>query len=462
MTQKILLADDSVTIRKVVELTFADEDFTLVPVGDGAAALEAARGSRPDLVLSDVAMPGMSGYELCRRLKDDPELRGVPFVFLRGTFEAFDEQKARECGADGFIVKPFESQEMIRRVKEFIAAGTAAPAAAPRPPAPQAEAVAPPPAPAPVAIAAAAPAEPAMPRPVAPPVPTPPVAAPPPPGPEPTPAPEPEAVAPPPPLPPPPPPPPVPERLEAVAFEEVVAAEPVAAAPADLFPGEPPGAAPVIEEFEVPVAEAPPGPQAEESATAPAAAAPGAAAAGEVSAESEDLWSEVSLRDRPSAAAEGEPALEEDAFWGAGGPDVFEEGAGAEPATEDVFEEVSTARLETVTLESPVEEPPAAPEEPAATEEPPAAVAEQPQAAAEAPAEAAEAEAAPATVVDAAAIERVVAERLEGAVRAALAPLVGDLARRVVEEVVWEVVPELAEAMIRAEIERVRRETGAG
>ena len=86
--------------------------------------------TRPDIVISDVIMPGLNGYELCQRFKTDPDLQSVPFLFLKGTFESFDEEKARSCGADGFIVKPFESQEMIAKVKDLIGKAAAAPAAA--------------------------------------------------------------------------------------------------------------------------------------------------------------------------------------------------------------------------------------------------------------------------------------------------------------------------------------------
>ncbi len=120
MTHRILLADDSATIRKVVELTFSDEDFAIDSVGDGSQAFEHARAQRPDIIISDVAMPGLNGYELCKRVKSDPDLQSVPFLFLKGTFESFDEDQARSCGSDGFIVKPFESQEMIAKVKDLI------------------------------------------------------------------------------------------------------------------------------------------------------------------------------------------------------------------------------------------------------------------------------------------------------------------------------------------------------
>ncbi len=131
MAHKLLLADDSVTIQKVVELTFSEEDFTIVATGDGDPAYERIRSDRPDVILSDVNMPGMNGYDLCAKVKQDPALSGIPFLFLRGTFESFDEARASAVGADGFIVKPFESQELINRVKELVQAPR--PAAAPPP-----------------------------------------------------------------------------------------------------------------------------------------------------------------------------------------------------------------------------------------------------------------------------------------------------------------------------------------
>ncbi|MDB4285284.1 response regulator [bacterium] len=125
---KILLADDSVTIQKVVELTFSDEESRVITAGDGVTALERIRSDRPDIILSDVNMPGMNGYELCQQVKTDSDLGSIPFLFLKGTFESFDEDKARQCGADGFMVKPFESQELIRKVKELVEkSGAAAP-----------------------------------------------------------------------------------------------------------------------------------------------------------------------------------------------------------------------------------------------------------------------------------------------------------------------------------------------
>jgi CheY-like chemotaxis protein len=128
MSRTILLADDSVTIQKVVELTFLDEDFRVVSVGDGAEAIARLGELRPDLVIADVHMPGADGYEVAEAARR--ELPGAPVLLLVGTFEVFDAERAGRAGASGHLKKPFDSQEMLRRVKELFTAG-AAPAPAP-------------------------------------------------------------------------------------------------------------------------------------------------------------------------------------------------------------------------------------------------------------------------------------------------------------------------------------------
>jgi len=130
MPKTLLLADDSVTIQKVVGISFASEDITLVSVDNGTAAVAKAKEVRPDIVLADVVMPGMNGYEVCRQIKADPNLRHVPVLLLTGTFEAFDEVRAREVGSDGHITKPFEAQALVDLVNARLAA---APAQAPAP-----------------------------------------------------------------------------------------------------------------------------------------------------------------------------------------------------------------------------------------------------------------------------------------------------------------------------------------
>ena len=123
MSNKLLLADDSITIRKVVGIIFANEDYSLTVVDNGNAALEKAREIVPDIIMADVVMPGKTGYEVCEEIRRDPDLNHLPLLLLTGAFEPFDEDKARLSGADDFISKPFESQQLIEKVRTLIELG---------------------------------------------------------------------------------------------------------------------------------------------------------------------------------------------------------------------------------------------------------------------------------------------------------------------------------------------------
>lgn len=124
MPKTILLADDSSTIRKIVELTFAGTDIRVKSFDSGAAALEHLDSLEPDLILADVVMPGPSGYELCKRVKALGA--GIPVVLLSSTFEPFDADLAAECGADRHLLKPFESDTLTDTVRELLAPATPA------------------------------------------------------------------------------------------------------------------------------------------------------------------------------------------------------------------------------------------------------------------------------------------------------------------------------------------------
>jgi CheY-like chemotaxis protein len=130
VAHKLLLADDSVTIQKVIELTFADEDITVIAVGDGKQAMQQAVAERPDIVLADVGMPEHDGYEVAAFVKNTPDLAHIPVLLLTGAFEPIDEDRARAARCDGVLVKPFEPQMVINRVKDLIAGRRPAQAAA--------------------------------------------------------------------------------------------------------------------------------------------------------------------------------------------------------------------------------------------------------------------------------------------------------------------------------------------
>jgi CheY-like chemotaxis protein len=120
MATRLLLADDSITIQKVVSLTFAAEDVQIESVTDGNLAVERAKAGRPDIVLADVFMPGRNGYEVCAAIKSDPGLAGTPVVLLVGTFEPFDEGEASRVKCDAYLTKPFDTSELIRIVHDLV------------------------------------------------------------------------------------------------------------------------------------------------------------------------------------------------------------------------------------------------------------------------------------------------------------------------------------------------------
>ena len=120
MSHKLLLADDSITIQKVVELILADEDFEIKSVNNGEEALALVSSFKPDVILADIEMPKMNGYQLCERLKQNPSTNAIPVVLLTGAFEPIDEELAKQVKADDFIIKPFESQELISKINAVL------------------------------------------------------------------------------------------------------------------------------------------------------------------------------------------------------------------------------------------------------------------------------------------------------------------------------------------------------
>ena len=118
MPKTILLADDSSTIRKIVELTFNGTDIRVEAFESGAEALENLERINPDLILADVVMPEPTGYELCKRVKASDNV--VPVVLLSSTFEPYDSDLAAECGADRHLIKPFESGTLADTVRELL------------------------------------------------------------------------------------------------------------------------------------------------------------------------------------------------------------------------------------------------------------------------------------------------------------------------------------------------------
>lgn len=123
------MADDSITIQKVVELVLAEEGFEIKAVSNGEEALAAVESFQPDIVLADIEMPKLNGYQLAEQLKGNPRTQRIPVLLLAGAFEPVDEELVKKVGASGYIVKPFESQDLINEINEALAAAPAEEAA---------------------------------------------------------------------------------------------------------------------------------------------------------------------------------------------------------------------------------------------------------------------------------------------------------------------------------------------
>jgi len=149
----ILFADDSATMRAIVEKTFEAEPYDVVAVPSGEAALAKAREISPSVVIADAGMPGMSGYDVCSAVRSEAGLQGTPVIIMSGVSSPYDEARGREVGADEHVKKPFDTTKLIEKVGELVAAEPAK-AAAPPPPTPLKPVEPAPPAPAPQTVRA--------------------------------------------------------------------------------------------------------------------------------------------------------------------------------------------------------------------------------------------------------------------------------------------------------------------
>lgn len=120
-TRKILVADDNANIRKVVKMGFESLGYSVITADDGRVALEKIRAERPDLVILDVMMPEKSGYDVCSEMKADAELRSIPVVMLTAKNLEEDQYWGRELGADEYITKPYDPEQLEAAVEKIFA-----------------------------------------------------------------------------------------------------------------------------------------------------------------------------------------------------------------------------------------------------------------------------------------------------------------------------------------------------
>jgi CheY-like chemotaxis protein len=120
--QKLLIADDEAGIRALVRMTLEGDEFEILEAEDGAQALEMIRSQKPEMVLLDVMMPGMNGFDACAAIKSDPETRNITVVMLTARAMEQDRIDGQAAGADDYFTKPFSPVALLRKVDEvFIA-----------------------------------------------------------------------------------------------------------------------------------------------------------------------------------------------------------------------------------------------------------------------------------------------------------------------------------------------------
>ena len=123
MERVIVIADDEVHIRMLIEQSLedlADEGVTLLSVGNGQAALDIIRERRPQLAILDVMMPGMDGFDVCQQIKADDGMRGVYVIILTAKGQEFDRQRGEEVGADLYVTKPFDPDELLSTARRVL------------------------------------------------------------------------------------------------------------------------------------------------------------------------------------------------------------------------------------------------------------------------------------------------------------------------------------------------------
>ncbi|MFN2298031.1 MAG: response regulator transcription factor [Anaerolineales bacterium] len=120
---KILVAEDERDIRDLIVFTLTYGKHQVVAVSNGEEVLENTRREQPDLILLDVRMPRMTGYEACRRLKADPTLRHIPVIFLSAKGQEAEVQTGLEAGAAEYILKPFSPDQLNKRIMEILKKG---------------------------------------------------------------------------------------------------------------------------------------------------------------------------------------------------------------------------------------------------------------------------------------------------------------------------------------------------
>jgi two-component system, cell cycle response regulator DivK len=120
MTKRILVVEDQEDNRQIIRDLLSATDYQITEAENGEEALAAVAKQRPDLILMDIQMPIMDGYEATRRIKANPELRSVPIIAVTSYALSGDEQKAREAGCDDYVPKPYSPRQLLAKIRDHL------------------------------------------------------------------------------------------------------------------------------------------------------------------------------------------------------------------------------------------------------------------------------------------------------------------------------------------------------
>jgi two-component system alkaline phosphatase synthesis response regulator PhoP len=121
---RILVVDDEIYIVHILDFSLGMEGYEVLTALDGEQALEKARTEKPDLIVLDIMMPKLDGYETCKRLKADAETKDVPVILLSAKGRNVDQKVGFEVGADDYITKPFSPRKLVERINAILGHGT--------------------------------------------------------------------------------------------------------------------------------------------------------------------------------------------------------------------------------------------------------------------------------------------------------------------------------------------------
>lgn len=120
MAKKILVVDDAYDTRELIEFRLQTTGYDVIKADNGEVAIQKIKEERPDLVIMDVMMPPPNGFQICRQIKDDPEFKKIPVILLTAKASESDQFWGKEAGADSYLTKPYDPDELLDKIKEFL------------------------------------------------------------------------------------------------------------------------------------------------------------------------------------------------------------------------------------------------------------------------------------------------------------------------------------------------------